>query len=286
MRVSTVLSAAAAFLLVGCAQQGANGAREGQGQFAGYNAYQPLPSDPPNVIQELAAAKADVAAAQAAMRMGDRARAMQIAQRAMAELQEARNRRAQLASGNYAEQLNALRKIESGEAPEMPGVDREVAREQIGEFYENGQDYAAARRWYQKAIDTPGADFAITKAKVKLANLYEMGLGGPRDHAKAEQLINSTGVLTQDAQAAKDKREREQAEMWLRAFMTPGPGISRYHQQENTEVGSGIAGGSWLNSAERSKEQQMEDINQQRSEPLTRDDSLYKEMNNPSNPQE
>lgn len=74
----------------------------------------------------------------------------------------------------------------------------------------------------------------------------------------------------------------------LRAFLTaPNRPAPHSTQEDRTDVGSGIAGGSWLNSAERyRKEQQMEEINQGRGEPLDRNDSQYEEMNNPSNPQE
>jgi TPR repeat protein len=58
---------------------------------------------------------------------------------------------------------------------------------------------------------------------MKLANLYEKGLGGPRDHAMAERLINSTGVLTAEAKAAQDAREREQAAKWAGILLAPGP---------------------------------------------------------------
>src|ERR1700674_5882414 len=96
MRLSMVQVAAVAFLLVGCAPQGSEssnkaeyvrGAQDGLGQYAGYDAFKPRPTDPPEVVQALAIARADRDAAANAWRMGDRAAATQLSQKAMAELQ-------------------------------------------------------------------------------------------------------------------------------------------------------------------------------------------------------
>ena len=128
----------------------------------------------------------------------------------------------QVAKGDYAAKLNLLHKIESGEAPEVPGTNREIAREFIGDFYANGwgvgQDYAAARLWYQRAIDTPDATFIVSRAKMKLADLYERGLGGPRDHAKAKQLIDSTWMPRREAPAPQNERSPELVQNPVRAL--------------------------------------------------------------------
>jgi TPR repeat protein len=63
-----------------------------------------------------------------------------------AEIADVQVRRSQAISP--AEALRHLHDIDAGTAPEEPGGDRVVARELIGEAYENGrgvpQDYAAA----------------------------------------------------------------------------------------------------------------------------------------------
>ena len=80
------------------------------------------------------------------------------------------------------------------------------ARMYLAEYAENQKDYAAARGWYQKAISV--TDTGTVGAYAKLANLYEKGLGGPRDHQKYEELMAMTGGITSDARA---KREAEAA---------------------------------------------------------------------------
>jgi hypothetical protein len=164
-------------------------------------------------------------------------------------------------------------------------------RVDIGEYYENGwivpKDFALAAKWYQKALKTPGAYHVMQRAAYKFAMLYEHGGPNlPRNHAKAEQIAASAGMVTTEAKAAENNREREQAETLLRAFTPRGPSVS-HRQQENGDAGPAIAGGSWFKNEQRyQKEQQMEKINEQRSEPLTRDDSQYEEKNNPSSPQD
>ena len=137
-------------------------------------------------------------------------------------------------SGDYAVRLTALHKIESGEAPEVPGTNREIAREFIGDFYANGwgvrQDYAAARMWYQRAIDTPDATFIVSRAKMKLAHLYEKGLGGPRDYAKARQLIDSTWMPSPETQAAQNERRQQQVHSPVSA--SPPPPRPRCHSAD------------------------------------------------------
>jgi len=239
MRASIILSAAAAVLLVGCAPQpGANTAREGQGRFAGYNAYQPLPEDPPDVVQELAAAKADSETAQAAMRMGDRARAMQIAKKSTAERQDAENKRA---AANYPKDLQLMRAIDAGQVPEQPDMSRAAAREMLGEFYENGlgvqKDYAAARFWYEKAIRTPGDEFWVNMARAHLSNLLGAGLGGAKDPARAEALIHQAGGMTQaDVIAQEKEREAKLAAFMVALAATSGAP----RRQEDAEKGPSI----------------------------------------------
>jgi hypothetical protein len=77
------------------------------------------------------------------------------------------------------------------------------ARLFLGEYAESQKDYVSARNWYQKAISV--TDTSTLMATVKLANLYEHGLGVPRNHTKYEELMASTGAITPDAQA-KSKR--------------------------------------------------------------------------------
>ena len=145
----------------------------------------------------------------------------------------------QVAKGDYASKLNLLHKIESGEAPEVPGTNREIAREFIGDFYANGwgvgQDYAAARLWYQRAIDTPDATFIVSRAKMKLADLYERGLGGPRDHAKAKQLIDSTWMPRREAPAPQNERSPELVQNPVRAL--PPPSSRRAESESDSGLG-------------------------------------------------
>jgi TPR repeat protein len=237
MHVSTVLSMAAVFLLAGCAQPGANdpyarGAREGQGRFAGYNAYQPLPGDPPVVVQELAAAKADSTAAGAAMRMGDRTRAMQLSEKAMAELQDAQKKREPAV---YSKELQLLRAIDAGQVPEQPGMSRAAAQEMLGEFYQNGsgvqQDYAAARFWYEKAIRTQADGFEVNKARTRLAYLLGQGLGGPRDPGRAHDLIRRAGLMTQADAIAQEKEREAKFAAFMAALSATGQGTTRQEEQ-------------------------------------------------------
>lgn len=184
-------------------------------------AYQANPSDPPDI----AAAKADQRAAVAAVRAGDRTEATRLFMKADKEMQDARIRMAQPS----AEKLQELREYDAKGDAGVVGHDANnwmnspdslaSAREQIGEYYENGwavtRDYATAAHWYQKALDTPGADHIRQKAAFHLAMLYERG--GPnllRDHAKSEQILASNHMTTtqMQAEAAAAEAERERAQ--------------------------------------------------------------------------
>jgi TPR repeat protein len=178
-------------------------------------AYQANPSDPPDI----AAAKADQRAAVAAVRAGDRAAAGQLFTKADKEMQDARVRLAQ----PNPERLQELRDYDAKGDAGIVGGDPSnwmnspdslaSAREQIGEYYENGwvvaRDYAVAASWYQKALGTPDADHLRQKAAFRLVMLYENGGPGlPRDHAKAETIAAAVGVPTTESIA---KQEREAA---------------------------------------------------------------------------
>jgi Sel1 repeat len=67
---------------------------------------------------------------------------------------------------------------------------REEAQEEIGMMYFHGwgvpQDYAAARYWLQKAVDTGGVN--TNGPTGILADMYRLGLGGPPDYQKYRAL--------------------------------------------------------------------------------------------------
>jgi Sel1 repeat len=110
------------------------------------------------------------------------------------------------------------------------------AREQIGECYQNGwgvpRDRAAARKWYEKALNTPGAMSTfdrtnlaspVRKASFLLSEMYEHGQGGPRDHAKAEELLASAGMQTREQMAEQRKRDELNAAIIAGALLAPVP---------------------------------------------------------------
>ena len=203
--------------------------------------FQANPSDPP----DLATAKADERAAIAALRAGNRPEAMRLAERASIELRAAR--RSEAPQPN-ADQLQALRKLDADGDAGIVGRDANdwthspdnlaLAREQIGEYYENGgvvqRDYAAAASWYQKALNTPGAYNVTQKAAYRLGMLYEHGGPNlPRDHRKAEQIFAANHLQTPEARAAEEARlESEIAganalvELGLRNYHPPQPGTA------------------------------------------------------------
>jgi hypothetical protein len=126
-------------------------------------------------------------------------------------------------SGNYTEAMRLFRRIDAGQ--DIPAQANRLTYQQtlcdtrsfIGEMYEKGwgvpQDYKAARYWYQKSIDT-GGDIFFPSAR--MANLYEQGLGGPRDHQKYLELSPLESAKT--AAKAHEEEERRKWEALMAAM--------------------------------------------------------------------
>jgi len=72
-----------------------------------------------------------------------------------------------------------------------------AARESIGEHFEDGtgmpKNYQVAAYWYQKSVDTRGADFGRQLAAMNLAYMYLNGKGVPQDRMKARALLAGVG---------------------------------------------------------------------------------------------
>jgi hypothetical protein len=239
MRLCPVLSVILAVgLLNGCTQAGQR--QTTLAQNSGYQKnFQPLPDDPPDVVVELAAARADSASGEAAMRAHNPAAALAFMQKSKAELEDVNKKRmAAQAPGN----MQRLRAIAVGSAPEaQSGLTRAAAAEMLGEYYEKGlgvpQDYAVARFWYEIAISFHEGGIESTRATAELAHLLGQGLGGPQEVARSEQLIHSIGQRTHADTVAEDKRAQEQmaAMMVLMAAAASRRGPSR--QPEESESG-------------------------------------------------
>ena len=119
------------------------------------------------------------------------------------------------AKGNYQEALRELLQIDAqGDFPKPVGADAPWSitpqspeyhqlrlwedhqgqlswtREMIGDLYAEGrlgtQDLSRAAAWYEKAINTDGVGLSSEHVKLKLAFMYENGIGVPKSHARAE----------------------------------------------------------------------------------------------------
>lgn len=217
-------------------------------------AFQANPSDPPDI----AAAKADQRAAVAAVRAGNRTEGGRLFMKANKEMQDARVRLAQ----PNPERLQGLREYDAKGDAGIVGHDASdwmnspdslaSAREQIGEYYENGwvvsRDYAVAASWYRKALDTPGAYHLQQKAAFQLGTLYEHGGPNlPRDHAKSEQIFAANHITTTqmqgEAAAAEAEREREQ-ERYIASHPTPPIKPASSHERNDCLWNCGMAYGS------------------------------------------
>ena len=212
MRLCPVLSVILAVgLLDGCAQGGPQQATLAQNSNYQKN-FQPLPDHSPDVVAELAAARANSASGEAAMRAHNPAAALAFMQKSKAELEDVNKKRtAAQAPGN----MQRLRAIAVGAAPEgQSGLTRAAAAEMLGEYYEKGlgvpQDYALARFWYKIAVSFHETGIESTRATAELAHLLGQGLGGPQEAARSEQLIHSIGQRTHADAVAEEKRAQEQ----------------------------------------------------------------------------
>jgi hypothetical protein len=105
--------------------------------------------------------------------------------------------RAAQARGDYAGMMRAFLELEGSPTA---AADVAFARTQIGILYEKGlgvpQNYALARQWYGKAIETneaaggvPGAGLAYSR----LGFLYANGLGGSSDKQAARRAFENAG---------------------------------------------------------------------------------------------
>jgi hypothetical protein len=124
--------------------------------------------------------------------------------------------------------MQRLRAIADGAAPAaQSGTTRAAAAELLGQFYENGtgvpQDYVAARVWYERAISFHESGIETTRATAELAHLLGVGLGGPQEVARSEQLFHSIGARTQADKVAEEKRAQEQMAT-IMALMFSGRG--------------------------------------------------------------
>ena len=158
------------------------------------------------------------------------------------------------ASGNYQEALRELLQIDAeGDSPKPVGADAPWSistqspeyhqlrlwedhqgqlswtREMIGDLYAEGrlgtQDLSRAATWYEKAIYTDGAGLSAEHVKLKLAFMYENGLGVPKSHARAEQILDLTSARQNEARIRQEEQEQQ---MWLAviAYLITHPGSS------------------------------------------------------------
>ena len=102
-------------------------------------------------------------------------------------------------------------------------------REMIGDIYAEGrlaQDLPRAASWYEKAVYTDGAGLPAEHVKLKLAFMYENGLGVPKNHARAEQIFDLTSARQNQARVEQEKREQE---LWASviAYAMTHPGRSK-----------------------------------------------------------
>jgi TPR repeat protein len=132
-----------------------------------------------------------------------------------------------------------------------------VAQYLLGQIYQHPwdpevRDLNAAFKWYSKAADQGYAD-----AQDELGGMYELGLGVPRDYAKAEQWFAKAGDLRAIARMYDDVvHDHPLAATWYRKMADQGDPYAMFRLGEMYRDGVGVSrdyvsAQMWFNLADK-----------------------------------